>query len=329
MNPTVATQSASALEMARAVIQTERHALEQLENRLGFTFEAAVSLILACKGRLILTGMGKSGHIAQKLAATFSSTGTPAYFLHPAEGIHGDLGLLSPDDCVIALSYSGETAEILHVLPVVKRFQLPLISLTGNPQSTLASHSQVTLDVSVPKEACPHNLAPTASTTAALVMGDALAMAVMQHKGFAAEDFAVFHPGGLLGKRLLLTVADVMHQGDAIPTVTINAPFSDALVEMTSKKLGMTVVVDEAGQTQGILTDGDLRRILTQSPNPMALAVKDVYHAHPKTIAPEALAADALALMEQHQITSLIVQNTAHETVGVLHLHDLLKTGLA
>lgn len=316
------------LAQARQVLAIEIEALARLQARLDHRFEVAIGLLEACKGRVIVTGMGKSGIIAKKIAATFSSTGTPAYFLHPGEGIHGDLGMLMKEDVVIAISNSGETPELLQVLPIVKHFKLPLIGMTGNPESTLARRSEVVLDVSVDQEACPLNLAPTASTTATLVMGDALAVVLMARKGFTPEDFAVFHPAGSLGKRLLLTVEEVMHAGDDVPTVTLETAFKDALVEMTSKKLGMTVVVDETGRTCGLITDGDIRRILNKEIDIGLLRVADIYSRHPKTITREELAATALSLMQQHQITTLIVNTPDGFPDGVVHLHDLLKTGI-
>ena len=316
------------LEQARRVLAIEIEALQRLELRLDKRFEQAISLLEASEGRVVITGMGKSGLIGKKIAATFSSTGTPAYFLHPGEGMHGDLGALMQGDIVIAISNSGETPELLQILPVVKHFRLPLISLTGNPDSTLARQSEVTLDVSVEQEACTLNLAPTASTTAALVMGDALAIVLMERKGFTPDDFAVFHPAGSLGKRLLLRVEDVMHQGDAIPFVRLETPFQEALLEITSKKLGMTLVVDGSGKTCGVITDGDVRRVLTRERDISRLQVAEVYTANPKSISRDALAATALSLMEQYQITVLAVNTPDGISEGIVHLHDLLKTGI-
>lgn len=316
------------LEQARRVVTVEIAALQALCERLDHCFEVAIRLLEACTGRVIITGMGKSGIIGRKMAATFSSTGTPSFFLHPGEGIHGDLGMIMPGDVVIAISNSGETAELLQVLPVVKRFNLPLIAMTGNTESTLARKSDVTLDISVPQEACPHNLAPTASTTATLVMGDALAVVLMERKGFGADDFALFHPAGSLGKRLLLTVEDVMHTGDAIPMVSQHALFTQALVEITAKKLGMALVIDEQGKVTGVLTDGDVRRALTRTTQIEALTVQDVFTPNPKFIEKAALAANALNLMETHKITVLAVLDAQGLPEGVLHLHDLLKNGL-
>lgn len=320
--------STTLLSQAKRVVSVEIAALEALEARLDSSFERAIAVLESATGRVIVTGMGKSGIIGRKIAATFSSTGTPSFFLHPGEGIHGDLGMVMPGDVVIAISNSGETAELLQVLPVVKRFNLPMIAMTGNPDSTLARKSDVALDISVPQEACPHNLAPTASTTATLVMGDALAVVLMERKGFTADEFAIFHPAGSLGKRLLLTVEDVMHTGEAIPVVPQTAMFRDALLEITAKKLGITLVVDEAGAMCGVVSDGDVRRALTKTSQIDALRVSDVFTPHPKTIDKTALAAAALNMMETHQITVLAVVDASGRPEGVLHLHDLLKNGI-
>lgn len=316
------------LTQAQQVIAIEIDALKRIGAGLNQEFEKAIRLLESCKGRVILIGMGKSGIIAKKIAATFSSTGTPAYFLHPGEGIHGDLGMIMPGDVVIAISNSGETPELLQVLPVVKRFNLPLIGMTGNPESTLARRSDVMLDISVEQEACPLNLAPTASTTASLVMGDALAIVLMERKGFTPDDFAMFHPAGSLGKRLLLTVEEVMHSGEELPVVTLKAPFREALLEITSKKLGVTLVVDEEGKTCGVVTDGDVRRALTRESDITTLLVEEVCTRNPKSIHKEALAATALSLMEQYKITVLAVNTPDGFSEGIVHLHDLLKTGI-
>lgn len=329
MSTTDISQTQTTLDQARRVLDVEIDALTRMRDNLNETFETAISLLENCQGRVILTGMGKSGLIAKKIAATFSSTGTPAYFLHPGEGMHGDLGMLMKDDVVIAVSNSGETPELLQVLPVVKHFKLPLIAMTGNPKSTLARRSDVTLDISVEQEACPLNLAPTASTTNTLVLGDALAVVLMERKGFTPDDFAVFHPAGSLGKRLLLTVEEVMHTGDDLPKVPLSASFKEALVEITSKKLGMTLVIDAAGKTAGIITDGDVRRILTRGDHDLStLTVEEVYTRNPKTLEKEALAATALAIMEQHKITALAVNNLDGISEGIVHLHDILRTGI-
>lgn len=320
--------SPNTLAQAKRVISVELNALERLQANLDTRFETAIGLLESCMGRVIVTGMGKSGIIGKKIAATFSSTGTPAYFLHPGEGIHGDLGMIMPGDVVIAISNSGETPELLQVLPVVKRFKLPLIALTGNPDSTLARRSDVMLDISVEQEACPLNLAPTASTTTTLVMGDALAVVLMERKGFTEENFAVFHPAGSLGKRLLLTVEDVMHAGEELPKVTLNTPFREALLEITSKKLGVTLVTDDDGRTCGVITDGDIRRVLAREQDLSSLRANDVCTRNPKAIQKDALAATALSLMEQHRITVLAVNTPNGYSEGIVHLHDLLKTGI-
>jgi arabinose-5-phosphate isomerase len=316
------------LEKARWVLALERDAIDRVAQQLDERFNQVVSILEQCHGRVILTGMGKSGLIARKIAATFSSTGTPAYFLHPGEGIHGDLGMMMPEDVVIAISNSGETPEILQVLPVVKHLGLPLVALTGNPSSTLARRAQVMLDVSVEQEACPLNLAPTASTTVTLALGDALAVVLMARKGFTPNDFAVFHPAGSLGKRLLLMVADVMHTGQAIPKVQLGASFKEALLEITLKKMGMTLVLNDAGHTIGVITDGDIRRVLTRSLDLDTLQVDDVYTPDPKSIDRDALAASALALMETHQIMVLVINTTDGFPEGIVHMHDLLRTGI-
>jgi len=318
----------SILQDASQVFLDEIEALRQVQARLDFQFEKAIALLLNCRGRVIVSGMGKSGLIGRKIAATFSSTGTPAFFLHPGEGVHGDLGMMAPGDIVIALSNSGETPELLQVLPVIRHLNLPLIGMTGNLKSSLAKRCDVVLDTSVSQEACPLNLAPTSSTTTTLVMGDALAVVLMSQKGFSETDFAIYHPAGSLGKRLLLTVEDVMHQGQDLPKVMLETSFKSALLEMTSKKLGMTLVVDNTGKTLGIVTDGDIRRVLTREQDIQHLKVQDIYTSNPKSISKTALAAEALALMEQHQITVLPVNTTNGHSEGIVHLHDLLKTGI-
>jgi arabinose-5-phosphate isomerase len=319
-------ETRSATDIAKTVVQIEIDALARLKLTLNESFNQAIEVLESCSGRVIMTGMGKSGIIGRKIAATFSSTGTPAYFLHPGEGVHGDLGLIQAGDVVIAISNSGETPELLQVLPTVKHFNLPLIAMTGNSESTLAKRSLVVLDVSVEKEACALNLAPTASTTVTLVLGDALAVALMERKGFTEKDFAVFHPAGSLGKRLLLTVEDVMHS--ELPLVHPEQSFREALVEITEKKLGMTLVVDQEGLTLGILTDGDVRRILTTHQDIQTLLVQEVFAKNPKQIDKLALAAEALHQMQQYQITTLVVNDSSGKPEGIVHLHDLLKTGL-
>lgn len=311
----------------KRVLAIEAQAIAGLAERLDHRFTAAVELLYGCAGKVVVSGMGKSGLIGQKIAATLASTGTPAFFLHPAEGIHGDLGMLARRDSLVAISNSGETEELLKLLPFMKRLNIPVIAMTGRPQSTLAKNSEVVLDVSVQEEACPMGLAPTASTTATLAMGDALAIALLQKRGFKEEDFAQFHPGGTLGRRLLLKVRDLMHQGTAIPQVSGQASAHDAILEMTAKKLGMTTVVDQAGQLLGIITDGDLRRILEKGVDLAAARAGDLATKRPKTIGPDELAAKALQIMEQYSITALVVEESGR-IVGIIHLHDLLKSGV-
>lgn len=317
------------IPQGKRVLEIEARAITGLIGRLDDRFTAAVDLLHACAGKVVVSGMGKSGLIGQKIAATLASTGTPAFFLHPAEGIHGDLGMLARQDALIAISNSGETEEVLKLLPFVKRLNIPVIGFTGRSQSTLAKNSDVVLDVSVPEEACPMGLAPTASTTATLAMGDALAIAVLQKRGFKEEDFAQFHPGGTLGRRLLLKVRDLMHQGEAIPKVTARTSAHKAILEMTGKKLGMTTVLDGKGRLLGILTDGDLRRMLEKRVNLAKATAGQLATKRPKTIGPDELAAKALQVMEQFSITSLVVTEGEGRVAGIIHLHDLLKSGLA
>ena len=312
----------------KRVLAIEAQAIAGLIERLDQRFTAAVDLLYGCAGKVVVSGMGKSGLIGQKIAATLASTGTPAFFLHPAEGIHGDLGMLARRDALIAISNSGETEELLKLLPFVKRLNIPVIALTGRTQSTLAKNSEVVLDVSVPEEACPMGLAPTASTTATLAMGDALAIALLQKRGFKEDDFAQFHPGGTLGRRLLLKVRDLMHEGPAIPRVSGQASAHEAILEMTAKKLGMTTVVDQAGQLLGIITDGDLRRLLEKGRDLATTKAGDLATPKPKTIGPDELAAKALQVMEQYAITALVVEESGR-VVGIIHLHDLLRSGVA
>jgi arabinose-5-phosphate isomerase len=318
----------SLLMTGRDVLRLEAAAVAALEERLDADFVGACELLLNCSGRIVVSGMGKSGIIAKKIAATLASTGSPALFLHPAEGSHGDLGMLTRQDCLLALSNSGETTELLAILPVVKRLAVPLLAMTGNPQSTLARTAAVHLNCSVAREACPLNLAPTASTTASLAMGDALAMAILQARGFSADDFALSHPGGSLGKRLLLRVQDVMHRGDAIPRVGLETPLQDAVLEISSKGLGMTAVVDAEDRVVGIFTDGDLRRAFAQRQNLWEQPMAALAHARPATIAAEALAAEALALMEHHRIGALLVTDSGARLIGALNMHDLLRAGI-
>lgn len=322
---------AQILVEARKVIQAEAQAVAALAERLGDSFEQAVRMILTGTGRVVVSGMGKSGLIGQKIASTMASTGTPAFFLHPAEGIHGDLGMIMKGDVVIAISNSGETEELLRILPVVKRLGARLIAMSGNPDSTLARSGDLFLDVSVEEEACPLGLAPTSSTTATLAMGDALAVALLVERGFKAEDFALFHPGGSLGKRLLLRVEDLMHSGEAMPLVTEATLMKEALFEITAKGLGITGVTDPSGQLSGVITDGDLRRALERGDDILHATAGALMKRGPKRIARRELAAAALQVMEQYSITSLFVFDDAQSQTpcGVLHLHDLLKAGLA
>jgi len=315
------------LTLARKVLQTEAAAVLALVERLDDRFAEAVSLVVRCKGRVIVTGMGKSGIICRKIAATLASTGTPAFFLHPAEAVHGDLGVIQSDDVVIAMSYSGETEELTRVLETLKRIGAPLIALTGGPGSTLAQAANVALDCSVSEEACPMNLVPTASTTAALAMGDALAMTVLVEKGFKPDDFANLHPGGKLGKRLM-RVEQLMHAGDALPVVQLHSAMRDVIYEMSRKGLGMTSVVEKDGRLAGIITDGDLRRKMPGTPNILELAARDVMTPNPVAITQSTMAVEALAVMEQRKITSIVVIDADRRVVGVVHLHDLWRTGM-
>jgi arabinose-5-phosphate isomerase len=311
---------------ARTVIATEAAAIRALERRVDATFVQACQMILACKGRVVVSGMGKSGHIARKIAATLASTGTPSFFVHPGEASHGDLGMIQPDDIVLAISYSGETDELLFILPAIKRQGIRLISITGNPKSSLASQADVNIDGNVASEACPHGLAPTTSTTAALVMGDALAIALLEARGFTPDDFARSHPAGSLGRRLLLHIADVMHSGDDVPRVPVTATLSEALVEMTRKHLGMTAVVEADGRLVGVFTDGDLRRALDDDGVDLRGAtVAQLMTRGPKTIGSDKLAVEAAQLMEKHQIHALLVTDTEGRVVGALNIHDLLR----
>lgn len=317
------------LAKARGVVDVEIQALEDLKNQLGESFVKAIELIESCQGRVIITGMGKSGLIGKKIAATLSSTGTPSYFLHPAEGSHGDLGMLMKQDVVIAISNSGETPEILGILPLVKRFGVPLIGMTGKASSTLAQQSDLVLNIAVRQEACPLGLAPTASTTATLALGDTLAVVLLERRGFSEEDFAMFHPAGNLGKRLLLRVQDVMHTGTNLPLVSLSTPFLDALMEASEKKLGMAIVLDEQGAMAGVLTDGDVRRALTRFSDPRSIPLADVMTRSPKQVEPDELAVTALRRMEEHKITVLISCSPEGKPIGAVHMHDILKTGIS
>jgi arabinose-5-phosphate isomerase len=318
------------LAEARRVLEIEASAVNALAARLDDQFTGAVEMILACPGRVVVTGMGKSGLICQKMAATMASTGTPALFLHPAEGLHGDLGMLMKGDVVIAVSNSGETEEIVRILPTIKRMGLPLISMSGNPASTLARAGDFSLDISVSEEACPLQLAPTASTTATLALGDALAVSLLVRRGFKEEDFALYHPGGALGKRLLLRVDDLMHGEKAIPSVPLGTLLKDSLYEISSKKLGITGIFNDRGEIMGVFTDGDLRRTIEKGVDVLNCPIEDFMNPNPKRILCSNLAAKALQVMESHSITSLFVFETDEATkpIGIIHLHDLLKAGV-
>ena len=313
-----------ALELARKVLAIEADAVSALAARLDERFLDAIGLILACRGRVVVSGVGKSGHIARKIASTMASTGTPAFFLHAAEAGHGDLGMITRDDVVLALSNSGQTDELLTIIPLIKRQGAKLIAVTGNADSALAKEADVHLDARVAQEACPLNLAPTASTTAALALGDALAVALLDARGFGEQDFARAHPGGALGRRLLTHVSDVMRTGESIPNVPETASFFDVLLEMSRKGMGMAAVVDSRGKVIGIFTDGDLRRTLERAPDLHSLKVTDIMKRDPRTIAPHKLAAEAADLMERYKISQLLVVSDAGELVGALNTHDLL-----
>ncbi|MFT5657734.1 MAG: arabinose-5-phosphate isomerase [Gammaproteobacteria bacterium] len=321
--------SQSYIALGLAVLKAESEAIAALTDRLDSGFDQACELILGCEGRIVVTGMGKSGHIGNKIAATLASTGSPAFFMHPGEASHGDLGMITEQDLVIALSNSGETSEITLLLPMLKRLGIPLIALTGNPQSTLARSADINLDVSVTREACPLGLAPTSSTTASLAMGDALAVAVLQARGFTEHDFAMSHPGGNLGRRLLLRVSDIMHSGDAIPLVHENDSLKQTLLEMTRKGLGMAGVTDSThGALLGIYTDGDLRRTFEKMPNIETARVKDFMTADCITIGAHSIAGEALKIMHDHKISGLMVVDDSNQVQGALNMHDLLRAGV-
>ncbi|NOY67612.1 MAG: KpsF/GutQ family sugar-phosphate isomerase [Gammaproteobacteria bacterium] len=315
-------------ELGKAVLKAEAESVVALIDRLGDEFQRACELMLACEGRIVVIGMGKSGHIGGKIAATLASTGSPAFFVHPGEASHGDLGMITAKDVVLALSNSGETGEILTILPLIKRLAVPLISLTGNPESMLATSADVNIDVSVTNEACPLNLAPTSSTTATLAMGDALAIALLEVKGFTAEDFALSHPGGSLGRRLLLHVEQIMHTGDAIPAIQQDALLGQALLEITQKSLGMTAIIDDQNTIIGIFTDGDLRRTLDQGLDMHNTPIKDIMTVKCKVARQDMLAAEALQIMDEYKINALLVENDQHKLVGALNMHDLLRAGV-
>lgn len=322
------TQTRDLIDSAQRTIRLEIEAVQELLPRIDADFVKACELILNCKGRVVVVGMGKSGHIGNKIAATLASTGTTSFFVHPAEASHGDMGMITRDDIVLALSNSGSTAEIVTLLPLIKRLGIRLISMTGNPNSPLAKAAEVNLDARVSQEACPLNLAPTSSTTASLVLGDALAIALLEARGFTAEDFAFSHPGGALGRRLLLKVENVMHAGDALPRVRRGTSLRDALLEMTQKGLGMTVILEEDGRLAGIFTDGDLRRTLDKGIDVRQALIDEVMTPHGKTARAEMLAAEALKIMEDHKINALVVVDDQDNPVGALNMHDLLRAGV-
>jgi len=316
------------LARATRVLDIESRAVKRLGERLNESFAAACRLCLETSGRVVVTGMGKSGHIGGKIAATLASTGTPAFFVHPAEASHGDLGMITAQDVLLAVSYSGETDEVVTILPLIKRMGARLISMTGKPQSTLARAADVHLDVSVDEEACPLNLAPTASTTATLAMGDALAVALLELRGFTAEDFALSHPSGSLGKRLLLRVGDIMHTDDEVPAVSPETRLSQGLVEMTRKGLGMTAIVDDRSRVLGIFTDGDLRRALDSGVDVHTTPMRDVMHVNCKVAEADILAAEAVHLLEEHKITGLLIVDGERRLIGALNIHDLFRAGV-
>jgi arabinose-5-phosphate isomerase len=323
-----ASDSRRLIERGREALRIEAQAVAALVERLGADFAAACRLLLGCRGRVVVSGMGKSGHVGRKVSATLASTGTPSFFLHPAEAGHGDLGMLAKGDIVLAISYSGETTEFLTILPIIKRMDVPLVAMTGNAQSTLAREADVHLDVGVPAEACPLNLAPTASTTATLAMGDALAVALLGERGFTEADFARSHPGGALGRRLLLRVSDVMRTGADLPKVRPETPLPEGLLEMSRKRLGMTAIVDASDRVLGIFTDGDLRRALDRRTDIQKSLMSDVMTHGGRTIGPQELAAEAVLMMEKHAINALLVNDADGRLIGALNVHDLLRAGV-
>jgi arabinose-5-phosphate isomerase len=312
----------------KRVFQIEQDAIGAVKSRVDAGFEKAVKTLLGCRGKVVISGIGKSGLIGQKIAATMSSTGTPSIFLHSTEAAHGDLGIVGKDDVAIVISQSGETGEVIGVLPAVKRFGIPLIAITGKKTSTLAKNADCVIDSSVEEEACPMGLAPTASTTVQLAIGDALAVVLLKLKGFKKEDFAVLHPGGSLGKKLILKVSDIMHQGQLVPKVGQNVTLQQGLLEMTKKRFGCTAVVGADGRMAGIFTDGDLRRLLEKNENPYKLKMKDIMTKNPKTVGGEELAVKALSIMEKNSITVLIIKDSGGRPSGIMHLHDILKSGI-
>ena len=316
------------IQSGQRTIQMETDAVKELSSRIGLSFVTACETILSCRGRVVVIGMGKSGHIGNKIAATLASTGTPAFFVHPGEASHGDLGMITKGDVVVAISNSGNTSEIVTLIPLIVRLGIPLISITGDDQSQLAKAACANLDVSVSSEACPLNLAPTTSTTVTLVMGDALAIALLEARGFTAKDFAFSHPGGALGRKLLLRVRDIMHKGDEMPSVMADQPLQTALIEMTQKGFGMTTIMSQEGKLIGIFTDGDLRRIFDLSIDIATTPISDVMSVSPKTIHQDMLAAEALTIMENSTITALVAEDDNHNPAGIVHLHDILRAGV-
>lgn len=325
MNTPIAVDTASALAQARTALDIEAQAIQRLAQRLDARFAQSVQLALECQGRIVVTGMGKSGHIGRKIAATLASTGAPAMFVHPAEASHGDLGMITRHDVVLAISNSGESEELTAILPLIKRMGVPLLGMTGQPDSSLGRHADVVLDTSVEKEACPHNLAPTASTTVQLALGDALAIALLNARGFRPDDFARSHPGGALGRRLLTLVSDVMRSGDAVPRVGPEATLSELMREISAKGLGASAIVNPQQQPIGIFTDGDLRRLIESGSDLRSVRAADIMHPQPRTITASALAAQAAELMETHRINSLLVVNSAGELCGAVNNHDLMR----
>jgi arabinose-5-phosphate isomerase len=316
------------ISSGQRTVAMETQAVNDLHDRVDGSFVIACETLLACEGRVIVTGMGKSGHIGNKIAATLASTGTPAFFVHPGEASHGDLGMITKNDVVLALSNSGNTAEVITLLPLIKRLGIPLVSMTGDTNSALAQAAVANLDVGIAEEACPLNLAPTTSTTVTLVMGDALAIALLESRGFSAEDFAFSHPGGALGRKLLLRVSDIMHADNEVPRVTPETPLHNALLEMTEKGFGMTTITNTQGELLGVFTDGDLRRIIDSKADLSSVNMSQVMTENPKTVHHDMLAAEALTIMEKASITAVVVEDTSNHPIGVLHMHDILRAGV-
>ncbi|MDA8944406.1 KpsF/GutQ family sugar-phosphate isomerase [Porticoccaceae bacterium] len=316
------------ISSGQRTVAMETQAVNDLHDRVDGSFVIACETLLACEGRVIVTGMGKSGHIGNKIAATLASTGTPAFFVHPGEASHGDLGMITKNDVVLALSNSGNTAEVITLLPLIKRLGIPLVSMTGDTNSALAQAAVANLDVGIAEEACPLNLAPTTSTTVTLVMGDALAIALLESRGFSAEDFAFSHPGGALGRKLLLRVSDIMHADNEVPRVTPETPLHNALLEMTEKGFGMTTITNTQGELLGVFTDGDLRRIIDSKADLSSVNMSQVMTENPKTVNHDMLAAEALTIMEKASITAVVVEDTSNHPIGVLHMHDILRAGV-